>query len=238
MRAGARPAGAPAQAGRGATAVLMRGLPALALVATLGACHDSAASTPFPSTAYEGRVEVVVSPPDARAYKQRGRATARFAPGGRSPTTLAVIGAISDPRGDAGLELQGAATAEGGWSGRMGRVRVDIDPQGRIRGGGIAPPQSFTIDGRVTAGTFDMTVSIELLEANAGGLPRGTTLDFTYALKQPGRARAATGDGTRGARGGRKGRLEDCKRIAYEVRPVPDPAGGTLVMRRVPVCKD
>lgn len=210
--------------------VTLRLLP-LALALALGACHASDASPRFPSTAYEGRVDVVVAPPGGRSYDERGKGTARFVPGKGGAMTLSVIGAISDPRGDAGLELDGRTTPAGGWSGRMGAIRVDIDRQGQIRGGGIAHPQGYTVTGQVTDATFDMVVVVELLEPNAGGLPRGTRLRFTYDLEQPGRTTAP-------ARRGRRADLENCRNLAYEVRPVPDPAGGTLVMRRMPVCRD
>lgn len=204
----------------------------LALALVLGACHGSDASPRFPTTAYEGRVDVVVDPPGGRAYDERGRGTARFVPGSGGAMKLSVIGAISDPQGDAGLELDGKMTPGGAWSGRMGEVRVDIDRQGRIRGGGNAHPLAYTVTGQVSEAAFDMVVVVELLEPNAGGLPRGTRLRFTYDLAQPGRTAAEP------RKRARRADLENCRNVAYEVRPVPDPAGGTLVMRRMPVCRD
>ncbi|MEN1928804.1 hypothetical protein WCE37_07380 [Luteimonas sp. MJ250] len=199
-----------------------------------GACHGGGdPGLPFPATPYEGRVEVLVSPPGGTAYDEHGKGTARFTPDGSGGTQLSVIGAIVDPRGDAGLEVDGKATGNGGWSGGMGDLRVDIDPHGRITGGGVAPPQAFTITGDVSPSSFDLVVVIELLEANAGGLPRGTQMRFTYDLAQPGAAPALASP-TRG----RRADMKDCRKVEYEVRPVPDPGGGTLVMRRMPVCRD
>src|SRR5690606_33583040 len=126
-------------------------------------------------------------------------------PGSAGAMKLSVIGAISDPRGDAGLELDGTMTPGGGWSGRMGEIRVDIDRQGRIRGGGIAHPQAYTVSGQVSEAAFDMVVVVELLEPNAGGLPRGTQMRFTYDLAQPGRPAAEPRKRTRRAG------LENCR---------------------------
>ncbi|MEN1941253.1 hypothetical protein WCE41_08965 [Luteimonas sp. MJ246] len=204
---------------------------ALALAA--GACHGGGEpASPFPATPYEGRVDVKVSPPGGTAYDERGKGTARFNPDGRGGIQLSVIGAIVDPRGDAGLEIDGKATRNGGWSGARDGIRVDIDRHGHITGGGVAAPQQFTISGDVSPSSFDLVVVIELLDANAGGLPRGTRLRFTYDLDQPGQAPSRTV-----APAPRAG-LKDCKKVAYEVRPVADPSGGTLVMRRMPVCRD
>lgn len=207
---------------------LRKALLPVAMALAAGACQDSEASPPFPTTAYEGRVRVLVTPPGDPAYDERGRGTARFGPEGGSPTRLSVIGAISDPRGDTGLELEGAPTAQGGWQGHMGNIKVHIDRNGTISGGGVEHPQAFTITGQVTPESFDMVMVIELLEQNAGGLPAGTTLRFDYGLEQPRQA----------SRGEPRTDLESCSKVAYEVRPTPDPAGGTLVLRRVPVCKD
>ncbi|MFC0717359.1 hypothetical protein [Luteimonas padinae] len=203
---------------------------AVALV--LGACQGSDASPRYPSTAYEGRVDVVIDPPGGRAHDERGRGTARFTPASGGAMKLSVIGAISNPDGDAGLLLDGRMTRDGGWSGRMGDVRVDIDGQGRVSGGGVVHPQAYTVTGQVSPASFDMVVVVELLEPNAGGLPRGTKLRFTYDLEQPGQAPSTA------RRRGRRADMENCRNVAYEVRPVPDPAGGTLVMRRMPVCRD
>lgn len=205
----------------------------LALALAAGACHDSEARPPFPSTPYEGRVRVEIMPPGGGGHDERGQATARFSPDGSTATGLSVIGAISDPRGDTGLELKGAPMRDGGWRGRMGDVQVTIDPAGRITGGGTLHPQSFTVSGRMSPTDFDLVVTVELLEPNAGGLPRGTRMRFTYDLEQ--RAGASRSDTPRRKR---RASLEDCRNVAYEVRPVPDPAGGTLVMRRMPVCRD
>lgn len=204
----------------------------VALALAAGACHDSEARPPFASTAYEGRVQVRITPPGGDAHDERGRATARFSPDGTKPTSLSVIGAISDPRGDTGLQLEGGPTGDGGWQGRMGDVRVAIDRAGRITGGGTMHPQAFTVSGQVSPDDFDLVVTVELLEPNAGGLPRGTRMRFAYELEQ--RARPGADAPRRKRRAG----LEDCRNVGYEVRPVPDPAGGTLVMRRMPVCRD
>lgn len=203
----------------------------IALALATGACHDSEARPPFPSTPYEGRVHVRISPPDGSGHDERGRATARFGPDGSKPTALSVIGAISDPRGDTGLELEGGPSRDGGWQGRMGNVHVAIDRAGRITGGGSMHSQSFTISGQVTPTDFDLVMTVELLAPNAGGLPRGTRMRFTYDLEQRAQARDTP-------RRKRRASLEDCRNVGYEVRPVPDPAGGTLVMRRMPVCRD
>lgn len=204
----------------------------IAIALAAGACHDSEARPPFPSTPYEGRVDVRIAPPGGGGHDERGRATARFSPDGSSPTALSVIGAISDPRGDTGLQLEGGPTRDGGWQGHMGEVRVAIDRTGRITGGGTMHPQSFTVTGQVSPTDFDLVVTVELLEPNAGGLPQGTRMHFTYDLEQRTQSRAQT------PRRKRRASLDDCRNVGYEVRPVPDPAGGTLVMRRMPVCGD
>jgi len=205
-----------------------------AFVLAAGACHGGGdPALPFPLTAYEGRVEVTVSPPGGTAYDEHGKGTARFIPDGSGGTQLSVIGAIVDPRGDAGLELDGRATGDGGWSGGMGDVRIDIEPGGRISGGGVAASQAFTITGDVSPSSFDLVVVIELQEANAGGLPQGTQMRFVYELEQPGAMQAPASRARR-----RHADMKDCVKVEYEVRPVPDPAGGTLVMRRMPVCRD
>ena len=203
----------------------------IALAFAAGACHESEARPPFPSTPYEGRVQVRIAPPGGGGHEQRGRATARFSPDGSKPSNLSVIGAISDPRGDTGLQLEGGPTSDGGWRGRMGGVEVAIDRSGRITGGGTMHPQAFEVSGRVSPTDFELVVTIELLERNAGGLPPGTRMHFTYDLEQ----RAPRTDAPRRKR---RADLEDCGKVGYEVRPVPDPAGGSLVMRRVPVCRD
>ena len=98
----------------------------VALALATGACHaGSDPPSPFPATPYKGSVDVRVSPAGGTAYSDRGTGTARFTQAGRGRTQLSVIGAIVDPRGDAGFKIDGATTRNG-WSGTWDDVRLDI----------------------------------------------------------------------------------------------------------------
>lgn len=206
----------------------------ISLALAIGSCHGANdRASMFTGMPYVGSVKAQVSPPGKAAYAERGKGNAQFTPTGRGRTQLSVIGAIVDPRGDAGFKIDGAVSARG-WRGQWGDVHLDIDQEGRITGGGVAHRQKFTFSGSVSPSSFDLVVDIELLAPNKGGLPRGTEMQFIYDLARRARPAEPT---TADKRGGRAD-MRDCKAIRYVVRPVPDPAGGTLVMRRVPVCKD
>ena len=208
----------------------------VALAFSTGACHGAGDPALLAGPAYSGSVTARVSPPGQASYTERGKGTARLEQA-NSGSRLRVVGAIVDPRGDAGFEMDGSAVGRG-WRGRWGDVRLAVGEDGRISGGGIAHPQKFAFSGLASATGFDLVVDIELLAPNKGGLPRGTRMRFDYDLAR--RAPSGAGGAVAASGGKRTGssKAKGCRKIRYVVRPVPDPGGGTLVMRRVPTCDD
>lgn len=211
--------------------------PLLLLALAAGACQARDKQTfidKFAGEPYTGPVKVRVTPPGGDAWRQYGEGSAHFVKKANGRAQFVVFGAIDDKKGDAGFSTEGVYDASGWWRSDVKGVRLQISPSGEISGGGTIPPQRFRFSGLASDSAIDLTVEIELLQATKKNMPKGTTFRFEYDLS---RARAdVRADNAKTAAAGGKKSGGKCRKIRYEMRPVPSMSGGAMDMIQVPVC--
>lgn len=131
-------------------------------IATAGDLADLYTNDPYKGKA-SAQVFEPAGPGDPK--KDSGTGSAQFIATGKGKSRLVVKANIREA-GDAGFVMEGAQSASG-WSGRTGDLRLVIDSNGNIRGGGVANQHRITFGGHATAESFDLTVETEKL-AQAG----------------------------------------------------------------------
>lgn len=215
---------------------LMRTPLFLVLLAATGACQADG----FGAGTYTGTVSARTTALDGASQVHRGRGEARFSTNG-----LRVVGAIADPRGDAGFEVSGRPGG-GGWQGAKGGLQFRIAPDGSISGGGVDGPQKIRFSGRASGAAMRLVADVELMERNRSGTPAGTRVVFTYDLERTGGG-SAVATRTDSSAGSSRSRSDiprdrerrsgkDCDKPRYVNRPRADVGSGSLIMTRVAVC--
>ena len=211
----------------------------LLLLATLCACGREAAGGPLDpalrDAAFEGPLRVSISSPDGERREDLGRAGARLEHVGDGRMRMVVSGSISQ-EGDAGFVMEGDFDPDG-WSATHEGVQLRLDPDGRLRGGGRMGHQLLDIQGSVDAERFSLETTIELADTSGGGFPAGTRFSFRYALERVAAPEAGdpTGQDADVDRVAVDGD-DDCERIVWRLRNVPNLSGGAMSLVRVPVC--
>jgi len=209
----------------------------LACIAACGAATERGSGDVYTSVPFRGTVSAQVLLPDgSRAAKQEsGTGSAQFVPAGSGRSRLDVRANIRRPN-DSGFIIEGGESGPG-WSGRTDDLRLAIDAQGNVSGGGTANQHRITIGGRATAGRLDLTVETEKLARTADDtLPVGTRIVFDYDLQRSAPGNASIGAGTTAAPT-RKKTSKTCKRRVWKMRNVATPGGG-MTMTQVPHCLD
>lgn len=206
----------------------------LACSAACGLAADRDPGDIYTGGPYEGRVSAQVLVPDEPrdGKKDSGTGSAQFIAIGKGRSRLVVKANIRRP-GDSGFAMEGSANVSG-WSGRAGDLRLDIDSNGNISGGGVENRHRIVFGGRATAESFDLTVETEkLMRTGQEVLPAGTRILFDYDL---GRTRANTNAGAAATAVPDK-KQKTCKRRVWKARNVATPGGG-MTMIQVPHCLD
>lgn len=194
---------------------------------------------------YLGPVDVRITVPPgsgAPGSDDHGSGSALFTDNGNGSARFVVVGNIREDS-DAGFAVDGRYDATG-WHSQVGDVRLDIDRNGTITGGGRSPPYLLRFSGGVTEMKVDLTVDLELLTASARGFPAGTKFKFDYQLSRfepdatdrGANASASTSTRPRVSAGSAKSAGGGCKKIGYRLKPVPNLSGGSMGMVRVPKC--
>lgn len=207
----------------------------VALAVCLAGCAGDADAQAYAATSepFKGKVDAYVTRAgDSDAKRHPGSGNAAFTSLGGGRSKLDVVANIDRPR-DAGFSMVGASS-NGGWRGSTGGLSLSIDPQGRISGGGMQQGHRIRFGGTATATRMDLDVTLELLQANAQGLPAGSTIRFDYSLARRGAGALA---GAPGPRAKKKGDEKTCNKTVWQVRNVASPGGG-MTMTQVPVCVD
>lgn len=213
----------------------------LVLLVTLCACGREAAGGQFDpalrDAAFEGPLRVsILSPEGEISRRDSGRAGARLEHLADGRMRMVVSGSIAQ-EGDAGFVVEGAVDDDG-WSATHEGVQLNLAPNGRLHGGGRIGHQLMDLQGSVDADRFSLETTIELAEPSGGGFPAGTRFSFEYALERVAAAPSAE-DAERGPEGAgarTSPELDDCKRIDWRLRNVPNLSGGAMSLVRVPVC--
>ena len=205
------------------------------------ACEASGRGSALPEqgVSYRGPVVAqILEPGRAPGAKATGAGRAELADLGGGRSRLTVEASIRKP-GDAGFSLDGRRIGTT-WSGASETLRLEIDGNGNISGGGTADNMRVVFGGRATRELIDLRVELESLALSRTGVfPVGTRTVFDYTLE---RARAtlpataktkASGDTTDANVKDAQGR--ECRTIVWTMRNVAAPGGG-MTMIQVPHC--
>lgn len=201
---------------------------------------DSAPHKQGGGEAYQGWVSAQVIDPGAPAKrtKDSGTGSAQFVPLGPGRSRLVVKANIRAP-GDAGLVMEGSSSGAG-WTGRAGGLRLAIDGNGNISGGGIEARHRIAFSGRASGHRFELRVETEKLALGArDALPVGTRIVFDYALGRVERDTRGNGSATAAEPDVKSPQAEKrpCKRTVWRPRYVGTPDGGGSTIR-APHCVD
>jgi len=178
---------------------------------------------------YSGIVTVEVFKPDgSRQHSDRGDAEMVITADDGGQLDLSLIGNIKEAN-DAGFAVSLIPLEEGGYSVSDGQLSFDIDGEGSIDGRLETSNQSIVYGGQVTAGSLLLETEITLIAANPHGLEAGTFFVFTHDLEREREAEAAPP-----AQAGEA--LDDCARVVWRLRNVPNLSGGSMGLVQVPVC--
>ena len=141
---------------------------ALACAASCGDATSRESGGIYGSDRYTGRVSAQVLTPDGPRDpgKETGTGSAQFVPLGGGRSRLEVKANIRREN-DSGFVVEGRETGDG-WRGSSEALKVEIDRNGDISGGGIANHHRITFDGRATAQRIDLVVETEKMAVAAG----------------------------------------------------------------------
>lgn len=178
---------------------------------------------------YSGIVTVEVFKPDgSRQHSDRGDAEMVITADASGQLDLSLIGNIKEAN-DAGFAVSLIPVEEGGYSVSDEQLHFDIDAEGAIGGRLETSNQSVVYGGRIAAGSLLLETEVTLTAANPHGLEAGTLFVFTHDLDREREAEAAPP-----AQAGEA--LDDCARVVWQLRLVPNLSGGPMGMVQVPVC--
>lgn len=203
-------------------------LACLALFSATACGQDSQFLSDYAGEAYLGSLRAVVYDGEGeRIMSRRGEGSAQFEPSGDGTARLVVSGVISDSPGDASFVIDGAYDGNA-WTAHAGDIRMTVDSNGEIGGGGTSGNNRYDFSGRALPGRMRLTVELRPLDAKSAQV--ASRFKFDYSLNRTAPAGARTrGDRAEASEG-------TCRSIRYEMRPVASIGDGTMSMLNVPVC--
>lgn len=202
-------------------------------VSACGAAEPAFLATEDP---YVGTLEVEATPVNgASAMRASGQGSIAFKRLGGDRVQLIVHGEVAgvpgqdSGAGNAGFVADGRMRPDG-WHAEAGGIRIDIDAQGQITGGGTVQQDRYVLSGRLTASQGTLVVAIEQGATRILGL--GTEISsfrLTYELKR----RQVEGDRPLTTTGSGQG---SCPHVVYQPRMIANIGGDVMSTVQVPVC--
>ncbi|MEN5059397.1 hypothetical protein [Luteimonas sp. TWI1416] len=216
---------------------LMQRLCGLALVVlAVPACGAAEPAFLANDDPYVGKLEVRATPVDGgSAVRASGQGSVAFKKLAGDRVQLIVHGEVEGVRGQASGAGNAGFVAEGrvgpdGWHAEAGDIRIDIDAQGRITGGGIVQQDRYVLSGHLRESQGTLVVAIEPGAARAAGSGAEiSNFRFTYELKR----RQVRDDEVRTTVRGERG---SCPHVIYQPRLIANIGGDTMSTVQVPVC--
>ncbi|ASR42907.1 hypothetical protein BEN78_05440 [Xanthomonas citri pv. mangiferaeindicae] len=216
---------------------LMWRLSGVALVMlSVPACGEAEPAFLATDDPYVGTLDVRATPSNGRpAMRASGEGSIAFKRMGGDRVQLIVHGEVAGVpgqdagAGNAGFIAEGRVGPEG-WHAEAGGIRIDIDAQGQITGGGTVQQNRYGLSGRLMGSQGTLVVAIEPGATRAAGPgAEMSRFRFTYELER----RQVRGDGTRMTvvqRG-----QGNCPHVVYQPRMIANIGSGAMSTVQVPV---